>query len=185
MEKWQESEELAERLLEQFEGVLKGVLYHLNIMNRHADYEDYLQEGRLWILEVYQTKGGNPFEPPEKYWYVGYIRRGYQWRVLRALSMANRRLYEEQRAMMVSYRTRSDWYRRHSMVDPCALADFIQTELKPQTHRQRQLVDYLAQGVPKDVIVHQLYHGSSRDYQLEMRRLRRHQVALKKRRKKP
>lgn len=90
MQRWEKDEEWSEQLIQQFEPVLHRVLRDYHVSVQKVEYQDLVQMGRIKILEAYQQLGGNPFAIPDRYRYVAYIRRGFQWCCLREFSIQNR-----------------------------------------------------------------------------------------------
>ena len=60
MKTWTETEETTTQLFDQFEGVIYHVMKKLNIQKNNSEYDDFLQEGRLLLLESYQQSNSIP-----------------------------------------------------------------------------------------------------------------------------
>ena len=90
MKTWTETEETTTQLFDQFEGVIYHVMKKLNIQKNNSEYDDFLQEGRLLLLESYQESELNPLESTEasKQFNI-YLQRKLYWKFLKRITKKN------------------------------------------------------------------------------------------------
>jgi len=90
MKTWTETEETTTQLFEQFEGVIYHVMKKLNIQKNNAEYDDFLQKGRLLLLEAYQESKLNPLESFEAAkQFNSYLQRKLYWKFLNRITKKN------------------------------------------------------------------------------------------------
>ena len=90
MNVWIETEETTIQLFEQFEGVIYHVMKKLNIQRNNAEYDDFLQEGRLLLLEAYQESQANPLESLDAAkQFNSYLQRKLHWKFLNRITKKN------------------------------------------------------------------------------------------------
>lgn len=70
-----------ESVLLQFDPLVHKTLARMGIRSSHLFYEDYAQELRLKMLELYQKFDGNPVDT-ERYQFVAYASKGLYWYLL-------------------------------------------------------------------------------------------------------
>ena len=54
MKEWTETEKNTELLFEYYEGVIYNVLQRINLTKKNPSFYDFVQEGRILLLECYQ-----------------------------------------------------------------------------------------------------------------------------------
>ena len=90
MKAWTETEETTTQLFEQFEGVIYHVMKKLNIQKNNSEYDDFLQEGRLLLLESYQDTDSNPLDSTEAAkQFNTYLQRKLYWKFLNRITKKN------------------------------------------------------------------------------------------------
>lgn len=90
MKTWIETEETTNQLFEQFEGVIYHVMKKLNIQKNNSEYDDFLQEGRLLLLEAYQETQLNPLESTDTAkQFNSYLQRKLYWKFLNSSTKKN------------------------------------------------------------------------------------------------
>jgi len=90
MKAWTETEETTTQLFEQFEGVIYHVMKKLNIQKNNSEYDDFLQEGRLLLLEAYQETQLNPLESTDTAkQFNAYLQRKLYWKFLNSSTKKN------------------------------------------------------------------------------------------------
>ena len=91
MKAWTETEERTTQLFEQFEGVIYHVMKKLNIQKNNSEYDDFLQEGRLLLLESYQESQSNPLDSADAAkQFNTYLQRKLYWKFLHRITKKNR-----------------------------------------------------------------------------------------------
>ena len=90
MKAWTETEETTTQLFEQFEGVIYHIMKKLNILKNNPEYDDFLQEGRLLLLEAYQKTQLNPLESTDTAkQFNAYLQRKLYWKFLNSSTKKN------------------------------------------------------------------------------------------------
>ena len=90
MKAWTETEETTTQLFEQFEGVIYHVMKKLNIQKNNSEYDDFLQEGRLLLLESYQESQSNPLDSTDAAkQFNTYLQRKLYWKFLHRITKKN------------------------------------------------------------------------------------------------
>ena len=90
MKTWTETEETTTQLFDQFEGVIYHVMKKLNIQKNNSEYDDFLQEGRLLLLEAYQETQLNPLESTDTAkQFNSYLQRKLYWKFLNSSTKKN------------------------------------------------------------------------------------------------
>ena len=90
MKAWTETEETTTQLFDQFEGVIYHVMKKLNIQKNDSEYDDFLQEGRLLLLESYQESQSNPLDSEDvAKQFNAYLQRKLYWKFLNRMTKKN------------------------------------------------------------------------------------------------
>ena len=90
MKAWTETEETITQLFEQFEGVIYHVMKKLNIQKNNSEYDDFLQEGRLLLMESYQESQLNPLNSTDAAkQFNTYLQRKLYWKFLNRITKKN------------------------------------------------------------------------------------------------
>ena len=55
MKEWTETEENTALLFEYYEGVIYNVLQRINLTKKNPAFDDFVQEGRILLMECYQV----------------------------------------------------------------------------------------------------------------------------------
>jgi len=73
-------------LLRQFEALIHKTMNRLNIAQTHMFYDDFTQELKLQLIEIYQSFTGNPLESEiDRYKFTAYAGQGLYWHGLNLL----------------------------------------------------------------------------------------------------
>ena len=90
MKAWTETEETTTQLFDQFEGVIYHVMKKLNIQKNNSEYDDFLQEGRLLLLESYQESELDPLDSTDAAkQFNTYLQRKLYWKFLKRITKKN------------------------------------------------------------------------------------------------
>ena len=90
MKEWTETEENTELLFEYYEKVIYNVLQRINLTKKNPSFDDFLQEGRILLLECYQETTGNPLGTiSERNQFGSYFKRKLYWSYLHTITKKN------------------------------------------------------------------------------------------------
>jgi len=78
-------------LLRQFEALIHKTMNRLNISQNNMFYDDYTQELKLQLIDIYHSFTGNPLEVDvDRYKFTAYAGQGLYWHGLNLLRKNNR-----------------------------------------------------------------------------------------------
>lgn len=66
-------------LLSQYEPLIHKTLSRMNIKQHYRDYDDFAQELRLKLVDIYETFDGNACEEADKFRFSSYAGKGLYW----------------------------------------------------------------------------------------------------------
>ena len=90
MKEWTETEENTELLFEFYEGVIYNVLQRINLTKMNHAFDDFVQEGRILLMECYQETTCNPLgNISERNQFGAYFKRKLYWSYLHTITKKN------------------------------------------------------------------------------------------------
>lgn len=90
MKEWTETEENTALLFEFYEGVIYNVLQRINLTKKNPSFDDFVQEGRILLLECYQETTGKPLgNISERNQFGSYFKRKLYWSYLHTITKKN------------------------------------------------------------------------------------------------
>ena len=90
MKEWTETEENTALLFEYYEGVIYNVLQRINLTKKNPSFDDFVQEGRILLLECYQETTGNPLgNISERNQFGSFFKRKLYWSYLHTITKKN------------------------------------------------------------------------------------------------
>lgn len=81
----------ADRLLHQYQPLLHKILHQFQISKYHANYDDYLQELKIKLLELHHKFDGDALSAEDTPRFVHLAKRALYWRMLDLLRQEARR----------------------------------------------------------------------------------------------
>lgn len=153
MDRWNESEGITIQLLEAYEGMIYHVLQQLHLTCWNPLYEDFLQEGRILLLECYQQTKGNPLGSLEERNQFGtFFKRKLYWSFLHTLTKKQLETVEFSSDWMGQVVEDEHWFEVEMQYH-----DFFKT----LTRRQLETLDWLI-GSNESMHLYALRVGRSR-----------------------
>ena len=90
MKEWTETEKNTALLFEYYEGVIYNVLQRINLTKKNPAFDDFVQEGRILLMECYQETTRNPLGSiSERNQFGSYFKHKLYWSYLHTITKKN------------------------------------------------------------------------------------------------
>lgn len=138
------SEQLAEDLLTIHEEIIHGCLKSLRLYGHHPDYDDYVQIGRVALLQAYERFPQDLMTEQEIYQFTGYAYTRVRWKIIDEIRKVTR--HSEKKAALtdevIAYVTKKSSNVPHVSIE---FTDLFKKLWEKLDNREREIVKALCQ----------------------------------------